>query len=170
MNTRYTVSVEQGLENAGFTVVTKAWLNEYDALFEQSVRDYWTALEKEAEALHTSPYYLVMDRSKPPVEYDMPLEGNGALNVYVIARDTSEGMDRKPIKGDYYLLDCEVRDIKELAARKEKFLLVLNVGGVLDLSPVLDDVKNILLLSQLGAETGNVFADILTGKSVRAEN
>lgn len=166
VNTRYTVSVEQGLENAGFTVVTKAWLNEYDALFEQSVRDYWTALEKEAEALHTSPYYLVMDRSKPPVEYDMPLEGNGALNVYVIARDTSEGMDRKPIKGDYYLLDCEVRDIKELAARKEKFLLVLNVGGVLDLSPVLDDVKNILLLSQLGAETGNVFADILTGKSV----
>ena len=100
------------------------------------------------------------------MEYAMPLEGNGALNIYVIARDTSEGMDRKPIKGDYYLLDCEVRDIKELAARKEKFLLVLNVGGILDLSPVLDDVKNILLLSQLGAETGNVFADILTGKSV----
>lgn len=166
VNTRYMISVEKGLENAGFTVETKTWLDCYDELYEQSVKGFWDALQKEAEELQTSPYYLIMDRTKPPVEYNMPLNGKGELNIYVIARDTSEGMDRKPIKGDYYLLDSEVRDIKELVHRKEKFLLVLNVGSVLDLSPVLSEVENILLLSQLGAETGNIFADIITGKSV----
>ena len=43
-------------------------------------------------------------------------------------------------------------------------MLVLNVGGPVDLSPVAA-VKNILLLSQLGAETGHVLADLLLGKS-----
>ena len=43
------------------------------------------------------------------------------------------------------------------------FLLVLNVGGPVDLSPVVRDVDDILLLSQLGAQTGTVLADILLG-------
>jgi beta-glucosidase len=42
-------------------------------------------------------------------------------------------------------------------------MLVLNVAGVVDLSPV-KDVKNILLLSQLGVVTGDIFADIVLGK------
>ena len=43
-------------------------------------------------------------------------------------------------------------------------MLVLNVGGPVDLTPVLE-VRNILLLSQLGVVTGNVLADILLGKA-----
>ena len=43
-------------------------------------------------------------------------------------------------------------------------MLVLNVGGVVDLSP-LCSVRNILLLSQLGVETGGALADILLGKA-----
>ena len=46
----------------------------------------------------------------------------------------------------------------------EKFVLVLNVGGMVNLEPVMD-VKNILLLGQLGSPIGDVLADILTGKS-----
>ena len=41
---------------------------------------------------------------------------------------------------------------------------MLNVGGVVDLSP-LDDVANILLLSQLGATVGDAFADVLLGRA-----
>ena len=41
---------------------------------------------------------------------------------------------------------------------------MLNVGGVVDLSP-LDDVANILLLSQLGATVGDAFADVLLGRT-----
>ena len=43
-------------------------------------------------------------------------------------------------------------------------MLVLNVGGVVDLSPV-KNVSNILLLSQLGIPTGDVLADRMLGKS-----
>jgi hypothetical protein len=42
-------------------------------------------------------------------------------------------------------------------------MLVLNVGGVVDLSPV-KTVSNILLLSQLGVVTGDILADIILGK------
>lgn len=163
VNSRYCVSVEEGLENAGFEVTTKHWLDAYDALAEQSVKDYWEGLYRDAEAMGTSPYVLLMSRPKPPVAYAMPLDGDGTLNIYVVARDTSEGFDRQDIPGDFRLLDCETNDILELSSRKEKFLLVLNTANVLDLSPVIDHVDNILLLSQLGAETGNIFADILTG-------
>ena len=43
-------------------------------------------------------------------------------------------------------------------------MLVLNVPGVVDLTPV-KKVKNILLLSQLGVVTGDVLADIVLGKA-----
>ena len=43
-------------------------------------------------------------------------------------------------------------------------MLVLNVGGAVDLSSV-QEVDNILVLSQLGVETGAVLADILLGKA-----
>ena len=44
-------------------------------------------------------------------------------------------------------------------------MLVLNVGGPVDISPVLDETDNILLLSQLGTATGDAFADVLLGKA-----
>ena len=42
--------------------------------------------------------------------------------------------------------------------------MVLNVVGPVDLAPV-KNVKNILLLSQLGVVTGEVLADIVLGKA-----
>jgi len=61
------------------------------------------------------------------------------------------------------LTNSEVRDILYLNDKYEKFMLVLNVPGVVDLTPV-KNVKNILLLSQLGVVTGDIFADIVLGK------
>ena len=44
-------------------------------------------------------------------------------------------------------------------------MLVLNVGGVVDISPVIDEVSNVLLLSQTGMTVGDSFADVLLGKN-----
>ena len=57
------------------------------------------------------------------------------------------------------LTDKEKEDILYLNNKFKKFMLVLNVGGVVDLSDVLE-VSNILLLSQLGVVTGDVLVDI----------
>ena len=36
VNSRSVVNVEQGLKNAGFRIVTEAWLDEYDRLWEEA--------------------------------------------------------------------------------------------------------------------------------------
>ena len=81
-----------------------------------------------------------------------------------LARNSGEGADRTPVAGDINLTETEQRDILALNEKYDKFILVLNVGGMVDLAPV-SAVKNILLLSQLGTPTGDVLADILLGKS-----
>ena len=100
----------------------------------------------------------------PEPEYNIPLQKKGDIAIYVLARISGEGSDRKPIPGDFLLTKTEIRDILYLNEHFKKFILVLNVGGIVDLSPVLS-VKNILLLSQLGMVTGEAFVDVLFGKA-----
>ena len=64
--------------------------------------------------------------------------------IYVLSRNLREGFDRRLIKGDIFLTHSEIRDILLLNEKYEKFMLVLNVSGVVDLTPV-KNVKNILL-------------------------
>lgn len=100
----------------------------------------------------------------PEPEYDLPLDAAGDAAVYVLSRVSGEGSDRQPVAGDILLTETEKRDILTLERKYEKFLLVLNVGGVIDLTPVMK-VRNILLLSQLGGETGDILADLILGRS-----
>ena len=101
---------------------------------------------------------------QPEAEYDLPLEYQADAAIYVISRISGENSDRRLVKGDIYLTDSEIRDILFLNEKYEKFMLVLNVVGPVDLTPV-KDVKNILLLSLLGVVTGDILADIVLGKA-----
>ena len=96
-------------------------------------------------------------------EYYIPLNGKGDTAIYVLRRLSGEGSDRS--ETDLHLSETEIRDILSLNYQYEKFMLVVNAGGYVDLSPV-SHVKNILILSQLGVESGHVLADILLGKAV----
>ena len=49
-----------------------------------------------------------------------------------------QGVDRCDEAGDVRLTETEVRDIRALNSAFEDFVLVLNVGGVVDLAPVAD--------------------------------
>ncbi len=106
----------------------------------------------------------VMPEPEYMIPLDIPAGTDPHAAVYVLSRTSGEGSDRAPEAGDLRLTDTEIRDILALNERFERFLLVLNVGGVVDLSP-LDDVANILLLSQLGATVGDAFADVLLGRA-----
>ena len=164
VNSRYFITAEQGLENAGFTVTTKFWMDEYDRIIAESRREFVRMIKARARAKRVMAVIEGMGAVMPEPEYQIPLDGSGDTAVYVLSRISGEGADRSPVKGDILLTDTEIRDILWLNTHYRFFMLVLNVGGPVDLSPV-KDVKNILLLSQLGAETGNVLADILLGKS-----
>ena len=106
----------------------------------------------------------VMPEPEYMIPLDIPAGTDPHAAVYVLSRTSGEGSDRAPEAGDLRLTDTEIRDILALNERFERFLLVLNVGGVVDLSP-LDDVAKILLLSQLGATVGDAFADVLLGRA-----
>lgn len=164
VNSRSYVTVEQGMEEAGFTLSTKVWLDDYDALCVSARKTFIRELKRDALKRHTLAIIDSMGAVMPEPEHNIPLWGEGEAAIYVLSRISGEGSDRRPIPGDILLTESEKRDILALNAGYEKFLLVLNVGGVVDLSPV-KEVGNILLLSQLGVETGHILADIILGKS-----
>ena len=164
VNSRYFVTVEQGLESAGFSISTGFWLESYDNLYAAARKDFIRGLKEEAKKRHVTAALEYMGAVMPEPEYHIPMTGAGDTAVYVLSRISGEGSDRKAIPGDILLTETEKRDILQLNEQYKNFMLVLNVGGVVDLSPVMD-VKNILVLSQLGVEIGDILADLLLGKS-----
>ena len=168
VNSRHVTTIEEGLEAAGFTVVTRPWLEAYDRVRDQAHQDFIADIRTEAAERGVPAIMIGMGSVMPEPEYSIPLDVDAGTDpgaaVYVLARTSGEGSDRTPEAGDLSLTDTEVRDILTLNDRFEKFLLVLNVGGVVDLSP-LGNVGNILLLSQLGATIGDAFTDVLLGRA-----
>ena len=168
VNSRHVTTIEEGLVTAGFTIVTRPWLEAYDRVRAQAHEDFVAGIRAEAAERGVPAIMVGMGSVMPEPEYTIPLDVPAGTDphaaVYVLSRTSGEGSDRAPEAGDLRLTDTEVRDILTLNGRFERFLLVLNVGGVVDLSP-LDDVANILLLSQLGTCTGDAFTDILLGRT-----
>ena len=164
VNSRYFTTCEEGLEKAGFEILSKDWLDKFPSFKQARHNDFLEYLERIAEKLDSNAGHIAFGAVEPEREYDLPLEYSDAeAAFYIIRRNSGEGEDRRLVKGDIYLTNSEIRDILYLNEKYEKFMLVLNVAGVVDLSPV-KDVRNILLLSQLGVVTGDIFADIVLGK------
>ena len=164
VNSRFFVTAEAGLEAAGFRITSKAWMDRYGEIWPEAKKRFIRELKRSALKRGTLAILDSMGAVMPEPEYDLPLKAEGDAAVYVLARISGEGSDRKPVPGDILLTETEKRDILALNKKYRKFLLVLNVGGVIDISPVME-VRNILLLSQLGGETGSILADLILGKS-----
>ena len=163
VNSRYFINVEQGLADAGFTVTTRKWLDAYDQTYVDARKAFREKMKAEAKAHKTNVIMYAMGKAMPEPEYDLPLDGEGDVAIYVLSRISGEGNDRDPVGGDIKLSATEKRDILALNEKYAKFMLVINAGGAVDLSEI-GEVKNILVLSQLGVETGAALADILLGK------
>ena len=164
VNSHFTISVEKGLELAGFSITTKSWLDAYDEILKEAHVQFVRDVKRRAKEKHVHAVLEGMGAVMPEPDYELPLEAEGEVAIYVLSRICGEGNDRKAEKGDILLTDTEVRDILTLQQKFAKFMLVLNVGGPVDLSGV-SEVENILVLSQLGAMIGAGFADVLLGKA-----
>ena len=168
-NPRHNVNVEEGLKNAGLTVTSDEWLGEYDVLFEKELISYKKRLKKgmrkvplgeHMDYAADNPFYLPAGRALTGKD-----KTDADTAVYVLTRQAGEGADRKDIPGDYYATFDEIKLMRSIAELYKDTILVLNVGAVIDLS-FLDEINfsAVILLMQGGMETGNAFADILTGK------
>lgn len=161
VNSDHFINIEEGLRRAGFEVTGGIWSSLYGMRVREAEKSFRRSLLKNAGGnMIAAAVGAVM---KAP-EHDIELALDCDAAIYVISRISGEGNDRLPEKGDLKLTDSEVRDILELDRAYEKFMLVINSGGPVDLSPV-TDVGNILVLSQLGSETGTALADLLLGRT-----
>ena len=173
VNSRSVVGVEQGLLDAGVEIVTGAWLDKYDKCVEDAKNSYKERVQKRIAETGDPMMAFVEAFSNPYHDPDIQaLDDSDMVDadaaVYVVARDSGEGADRKAAAGDYELTDNEKNTIERLAAHYDKFVVALNVGGVLD-TKFLRGTKGIdaiLLMSQAGNVIGTVFADALLGKTI----
>ena len=90
---------------------------------------------------------------------------NADVAVIVIHRYSGEGWDRSAQKGDFYLTDQEQKLVDDVTAAFSHSVAVLNVGGMVDVSWILENprIDSALLAWQAGMEGGLAVADILCG-------
>lgn len=165
VNARHFTTVEEGLAETGFTITTGDWLDSYDRIYEDAHRRFAAEIKARIAAEGVKGIMLGISAVMPEPDYKLPLNGEGDTALYVLRRVSGEGADRTDTKGDFALSQTEEMDIRAISKQYPRFMLVLNVGGVVDISPILDDVPNILLLSQTGIAIGDALADVLLGRS-----
>lgn len=88
--------------------------------------------------------------------------------IITIGRSSGEGADRQASQGDYLLSDLELsllrRTSQAFHALGKKVVVVLNIGGVIDMLSWQHEADAILLAWQPGQEGGLSIADVLTGR------
>ncbi len=170
---RYCVSVEQGLKNAGFEFPTTLWMDRFEQKFRKEIATWKATVEDAIKGIGPvktmQMFNVIASYPKPcpactPI-YPDELTSQTSTAIYVISRQAGEGRDRRVEKGDYLLSDIEEESIKFLRANYAQLILVINAGGVLDLS-ILDTVAvdAVVLMGQGGEEGGNALANVLAGK------
>lgn len=168
---RYRVTIEEGLLNAGFTVTTRSWLDDFDRSY-LSAYETWHA--ELTEGLKKCKKLEQMDYASahpfmPPFGRDITEADRAASDtdtaLYVLTRQAGEGADRKTEAGDYFILKEELAQLRQLCRLYENVVLLLNISGVMDLG-FLDELRlsAVVLLLQGGMEAGNAAADVLSGK------
>lgn len=159
----YTVSLIEGLSNAGFTV-------------DNQLKDLYTpftAKEKAAELeKRKKGGILALPERLPELKLDKDLLAQKAqsseLAIITVGRNSGEGGDRK-VDNDFNLAADEVELINNVSeafhAKDKKVVVILNIGGVIETSSWKDKVDAILLSWQPGQEGGNSVADVFSGKT-----
>ena len=163
VNSREFKTIEELLKETGFEIVNESYFNIYDLAYKKARKKFIKKIKKDAKKMKLNPVSYGMGMVMPEMDYECTLDFSADAAIYVLSRICGEGNDRNNVSGDFKLTNTEIKIINELNNKYSKFMLVLNVGGPVDLKEV-SNVKNILLLSQLGVSTSNVLIDILLGK------
>ena len=168
VNSRGVISVDQGLREAGFEVVNTDYLDEYDRIYAEN-RQKWTediVAEAGPERSWGKLYDAHVRMTCPLPQIALPEKGwaEAEAVIYVLSRTSGEGADRRDAPGDYYLTAAENDDLAALCAWGKPVVVLLNVGGVIDLS-FLDTlpIAGLVLMGQAGCDSGRAAADILSG-------
>ena len=169
VNERETVSIYQGMKNAGFEITTEDWIKDYDKQYQDARYAWRDEIENKASKLEdqVSGFFNVYSTTPFRMPAGAPVTKTDAdVAIYILSRVAGEGADRFDEAGDYYLTEEEKKQLADICGMYKHVIVAVNTGGLADLS-FMDEYKNIEALLQIvqpGMEAGNAFADIISGK------
>ncbi|RXK62601.1 beta-glucosidase [Lacibacter luteus] len=162
VNEEYTVSLVEGLQNAGYTV-------------NADLKSIYSAYLYDYKAKHPKKSFLEEFVNPTPIASELLLEkavinskaATSDLAIITIGRNAGEGKDRVVVN-DFNLTDAEQKLIDEVStafhAKGKKVVVIINAGGVIEVASWRTKVDAVLLAWQPGLEAGNAVADVLSGK------
>jgi len=161
VNEAYIISLERGLANAGFDIDAelatqyRTYISEEKA--KRPVSDHWLA-----EYMPKKPFDELVFATK---KLNTLAQGHDYALV-TIGRSSGEFVDRE--EQDFYLTDAEKEMLASVSAsfraEGKPVIVILNIGGVIEMANWVNTADAILLAYQPGQEAGNAVADILAGK------
>lgn len=169
---RYSVTIEEGLRNAGFLFPTTLWMDRFQEKFDRDVAAWRSGLEADIQkynVFQTMQMFCYIGEHPMPYPACTPVLADELTDetdtaIYILSRQAGEGKDRRVEKGAFLLSDVETESLRLLRKHYKKLILILNCGSVMDLS-ILDEmpIDAVIFFGQGGTEGGNALADILTG-------
>ncbi len=162
VNRMYTVPLTDGLFHAGYSLNANVF---------SAYNDYVAAelAKKPKRSLMEEMMSPTIPIAEMTVSNDLIQKAamQSSIAIISIGRNAGEGNDRKVVD-DYSLTEKEVSLIKNVSAafhaNNKKVVVVLNIGGVVDVAKWRNEADGILLAWQPGLEGGNAMADIISGK------
>ena len=161
VNEEYTISLVQGLANAGFTL-------------DADVNTQYSTYVAAEKAKQPKKNFFEEFMNPTPRITEMSLDtkwldekaASADIALITIGRNAGEGADRK-VENDFNLKDAEVTMIdnvtKAFHAKNKKVVVIINAGGVIETASWKDKVDAVLLTWQPGMEAGNAVTDVLNG-------
>jgi len=159
VNKAYVISLSQGLTAAGYTL-------------DSQVEKLYTKYVDSVEASRPKPKNPASGRPQIPElqisdDFIQKQSLQSDMAMISVGKNAGEGADRN-LDNNYHLMESEISLIKRVyeafKARGKKTVVILNIGGVIDLASWQTYTDAILLAWQPGQEGGFAIADILTGK------
>ena len=165
VNKPYIRNVAEGLTVNGFEVNKgiQTWYEQYIALAKTNLRNNG---QGGGSVLLGDPVISEMEVSREFIER---MEPQTDIAIFTLSRNAGEGGDRYALDGDWTLTGQERQLIQTLAdvyhAAGKKFVVVLNIGGVIETASWKHIPDAVLLAWTPGQEGGYAVADILCGKA-----
>ena len=171
VNNRENISIYRGLKEAGVFLTSEDWLSDYERRYDDARKGWKEKILEDAKKVENPFDAYAANHFALPEGRMIKLEDiKGAeAAIYVISRISGEGKDRRRAEGDYYLSRKEREDILYLNEKNIPLVLILNAGGPVELTEILEkaeNIKAILNISQPGQQGGHAVADVLLGKAV----
>ena len=167
VNNRKSITIFEGFTERMAEITSRDWILDYDKRYE-CARQRWRdniledakKVENPFDAYASNPF--VYPDGREVTESDIV---GAEAAVYVVSRICGEGKERRLEKGDYYLSEKEEQDLNFLCSHLP-VVLILNAGGVIELTDLLErqpNIRAVLQISELGQEGGRAVCDILYG-------